>query len=228
VSDAVLNLVVILSLPPHKHKHITSMMDADLPAASPSPLRNRSLEEYRAQCQCLLVSIRHAERLDMRFENWLDRVRANDTAFIKAHLSIDPARLAMHQKNTPLTRAGVRQARHTAEELFATLGMSPKTDVVLLLSSPYLRCVQTANELASVFGVPIGIEYGLKELHDPIWYPIVPVLHSASEVRVTERAARAAGLSLDSRDRCVVCARDAADERRSASRHHLPIVHEPR
>jgi broad specificity phosphatase PhoE len=94
---------------------------------------------YRSKCQCQAVSVRHAERLDFRFKNWLQRIDDNDQAFITAHLSLDVRKIRMYAHNTPLTNAGVRQAHITAMELVRQL--TPKPDKVLLLSSPLLRYV---------------------------------------------------------------------------------------
>ncbi len=56
----------------------------------------------------------------------------------------------------PLSTAGAKQARLLAERL---AGEGPTT----LVSSPYVRCVQTLDPLAERLGVPVGIDERITE-----------------------------------------------------------------
>jgi len=66
-----------------------------------------------------------------------------------------------------LTELGLVQAEIAAEKVISEL---PKCDSLCILSSPFLRCVETASILARKLGVPILIEEGLSELMMPKYF----------------------------------------------------------
>ena len=69
--------------------------------------------------------------------------------------------------DTPLSSYGVRQARLLGERLAAE-------KIAHIFSSPFLRCVETANEIAELLDLPIQIEWGLCEWLHPDWFSARP------------------------------------------------------
>ena len=86
-----------------------------------------------------IIVARHAERADDVDVGWT----AHDDGFPD-----DP----------PLTPFGLEQAALLAQTL---LKARPNLDVVC--TSPFLRCVQTADAVARAFGLPLRVEHGLYE-----------------------------------------------------------------
>jgi transcription factor C subunit 7 len=68
------------------------------------------------------------------------------------------ARLGHEASDPPLSALGVKQAREVAEAL-------KDEPIEAILSSPYLRVLQTAQPLAHALGLPLHVENGLAELH---------------------------------------------------------------
>mmetsp|Transcript_67195 Transcript_67195/g.123750 ORF Transcript_67195/g.123750 Transcript_67195/m.123750 type:complete len:440 (-) Transcript_67195:133-1452(-) len=62
----------------------------------------------------------------------------------------------------PLTANGRKMAREVAEEL-----QNSGTNFALVVSSPYVRCVQTAAEMCQVLGLPMCIDAELSEIYGP-------------------------------------------------------------
>ncbi|MEJ2144251.1 MAG: histidine phosphatase family protein [Acidobacteriota bacterium] len=92
---------------------------------------------------------RHGNRLDFVDPNWVKC----------ATFPFDP----------PLSSDGIEQARQTAAALQGT-GISR------VVSSPFLRCIQTAVEIVDALDVPIVLEWGLSEWFNPCWFPSRPEL----------------------------------------------------
>lgn len=69
--------------------------------------------------------------------------------------------------NPPLTRRGRQQAKELGEE-FVGKG------VLHIYCSPFQRCVQTADEVSQVLGVPFKVEHGLAEWLIKPRYPTDP------------------------------------------------------
>jgi broad specificity phosphatase PhoE len=90
--------------------------------------------------------IRHGDRFDYaNKELWRSRC----------------SQLGMQPSDSPLSCLGHSQARYVAAALTGA-------GVERILSSPYLRVIQTAQPLAHATGIPISIEDGLSELgHSP-------------------------------------------------------------
>lgn len=84
---------------------------------------------------------------------------------------VDPdwAKTAAHPYDPPLSPDGIEQARQTARAL-------RETGISRVVSSPFLRCVQTAFEIVDVLGVSIVLEWGLSEWLNPSWFPSAPEL----------------------------------------------------
>lgn len=98
---------------------------------------------------------RHGNREDFVDPTWRDR----------ASLPDDP----------PLSADGVEQARRLAERLRSE-------PIGLVYASPFLRAVQTADQVARVLGVRIRLEPGFGEHLNPEWFPRPPHLRSISEL----------------------------------------------
>lgn len=90
---------------------------------------------------------RHANRLDFVNPAW----------FNTAERPFDP----------PISDDGTVQAQQLAQRL--------KTEnITHIFASPFLRTVQTANQVARVLDLPIKLESGLSEWLNPVWMPTMP------------------------------------------------------
>lgn len=90
---------------------------------------------------------RHGNRLDFVNPDW----------FTKAEMPYDP----------PLSEDGLIQARELGQRLKAE-------SIDHIFSSPFLRTVQTANEVAEILDLPIKLEAGLSEWLNPEWMNGMP------------------------------------------------------
>lgn len=90
---------------------------------------------------------RHGNRLDFVNPDW----------FLTAERPYDP----------PLSDDGVLQAKALGERLVGE-GISH------IFASPFLRTVQTANQVAEALNLPIKLESGLSEWLNASWMPTVP------------------------------------------------------
>lgn len=96
--------------------------------------------------------IRHGDRFDYANMNlWLEK--SKDAGC----LVTDP----------PLSKLGHKQASETAQYLSSNALKSNENDSpnVVILSSPYLRVIQTSRPLSDTLEAPIHIEHGLAEAH---------------------------------------------------------------
>ena len=93
---------------------------------------------------------RHGNRLDFVNPEW----------FNTAQRRYDP----------PLAEDGFIQARELGQRL-----KSEKIDHIF--ASPFLRTIQTANEIGQILDLPIKLESGLGEWHNPEWMTEVPEIH---------------------------------------------------
>lgn len=66
-----------------------------------------------------------------------------------------------------LSPDGVIQARQLADRL-------QQEDISALFTSPFLRTVETTNQIAEVLELPIYLEPGLSEWFNPKWFPAAP------------------------------------------------------
>jgi broad specificity phosphatase PhoE len=93
---------------------------------------------------------RHGNRLDFVNPEW----------FNTAERRYDP----------PLSDDGFIQAKQLGERL--------KTENIShIFASPFLRTIQTANEVAAILDLPIKLEAGLSEWHNPYWMTEKPEIH---------------------------------------------------
>lgn len=99
--------------------------------------------------------VRHARRRDFDDPRWATGAR-------RLH---DP----------PLSETGRAQARELARSLALH-------DVSHLVSSPFLRCVETAAPLSERLSLPIALEPGLSEWMNRAWFPEPPELHPLEEL----------------------------------------------
>lgn len=90
---------------------------------------------------------RHANRLDFVNPDW----------FLTAELPYDP----------PLSDDGLVQAQQLAQRLKGE-------SITHIFASPFLRTVQTANQVAEVLDLPIKLESGLSEWLNPAWMKTAP------------------------------------------------------
>ena len=90
---------------------------------------------------------RHGNRLDFVNPDW----------FLTAERPYDP----------PLSDGGVMQAQQLGQRL-------KSENIAHIFASPFLRTVQTANEVAEALDLPIKVESGLSEWLNPQWMPSMP------------------------------------------------------
>lgn len=93
---------------------------------------------------------RHGNRLDFVNPNW----------FTTAQRRYDP----------PLSEDGFVQAKQLGQRL-------KSEKIAHIFASPFLRTIQTANEVAQILNLPIKLEAGLGEWHNPIWMSEPPDIH---------------------------------------------------
>ncbi len=90
---------------------------------------------------------RHGNRIDFVYPEW----------FNTAERPYDPH----------LSDDGVIQAKQLANRLIGE-------NITQIFSSPFLRTVQTANEVAAVLDLPIKLDWDLCEWLNPKWMPAMP------------------------------------------------------
>ncbi len=90
---------------------------------------------------------RHGNRLDFVNPEW----------FNTAARRYDP----------PLSEDGLVQATELGQRL-------KNENITHIFASPFLRTIQTANEVAQVLNLPIKLEAGLGEWHNPQWMTQTP------------------------------------------------------
>ena len=93
---------------------------------------------------------RHGNRLDFVNPEWFNTARRR----------YDP----------PLSEDGFIQAQELGQRL-------QNQDISHIISSPFLRTIQTANEVAQVLDLPIKLEAGLSEWLNPDWMDSHPEIH---------------------------------------------------
>ncbi|WP_036485965.1 histidine phosphatase family protein [Myxosarcina sp. GI1] len=93
---------------------------------------------------------RHGNRIDFVNPEWFDTAERR----YDPHLSED----------------GFIQAKELAQRL-------KQEKIEHIFTSPFLRTIQTANEVAQVLDLPIKIEAGLSEWHNSEWMNEVPETH---------------------------------------------------
>ncbi len=94
---------------------------------------------------------RHGKRYDFVNPDW----------FITAKLPYDP----------PLAEDGITQAQELGKRL-------QSENITHIFSSPFLRTVQTAYEIAQILDLPIKLESGLGEWLNPKWMDHSPEIRS--------------------------------------------------
>jgi broad specificity phosphatase PhoE len=98
---------------------------------------------------------RHGNRLDFVRPEWFDTAKRR----------YDP----------PLSEDGLIQARKLARRL-------KSANIKHIFSSPFLRTIQTANQVAEALDLPIWIERGLGEWLNPDWMTEMPETHPEEEL----------------------------------------------
>ena len=77
---------------------------------------------------------------------------------------------APRQYDPPLSEDGVIQARELGQRL-------NNENIAHIFASPFLRTIQTANEVGNILNLPIKLEAGLGEWHNPDWMTATPETH---------------------------------------------------
>ncbi len=77
---------------------------------------------------------------------------------------------AVRRYDPPLSDDGFVQAVELGQRL-------KSENISHILASPFLRTIQTANEVAKVLNLPIQLEAGLSEWHNPEWMTEAPEIH---------------------------------------------------
>lgn len=96
-----------------------------------------------------LAILRHGERAD----------QANPKMWFKSMLG------RRYPFDPPLTLTGAKQAKSVAKELFAKYG-----DFSVVVSSPFIRCIETAVEICRVFNCGLCIDRQLGEVFSPAYF----------------------------------------------------------
>lgn len=95
---------------------------------------------------------RHGNRLDFVNPEW----------FNTAPRRYDP----------PLSEDGFIQGMELGQRL-------KSEDITHIFASPFLRTIQTADKVAQILNLPIKLEAGLGEWHNPAWMTEIPEIHPA-------------------------------------------------
>ncbi len=93
---------------------------------------------------------RHGNRLDFVKPEWFNTARRR----------YDP----------PLSEDGFIQAKQLGKRL-------KKENIGHIFASPFLRTIQTASEVAKILDLPIKLEAGIGEWHNPHWMSEHPEIH---------------------------------------------------
>jgi broad specificity phosphatase PhoE len=93
---------------------------------------------------------RHGNRLDFVNPEWFDT--------------------AAKRYDPPLSDDGFIQARELGKRL-------KNEKIQQIFASPFLRTIQTANEIAEILDLSIKLEAGLSEWHNPVWMSEIPEIH---------------------------------------------------
>ncbi|CAJ1354279.1 unnamed protein product [Effrenium voratum] len=122
--------------------------------------------QVQAPRRLKIAVMRHGERAD----------QANPRMWFRSMLG------RRYPFDPPLTMAGTKQARSAAKELFAKYN----GDFSLVVSSPFIRCIETAVEVCRVFNCALCIDRQLGEVFCPAyfgaWEAPGPAIRSAEEV----------------------------------------------
>jgi broad specificity phosphatase PhoE len=99
---------------------------------------------------------RHGNRLDFVYPEW----------FETASLRYDP----------PLSEDGQHQVQHLAHRLQSEA-------IAHVFCSPFLRAIQTAHPIATALDLPLNLEAGLGEWHNPDWMTESPQTHVFDDLK---------------------------------------------
>jgi broad specificity phosphatase PhoE len=83
---------------------------------------------------------------------------------------------APHPFDPPLSEDGLVQARKLGQRL------KPE-GIARIYSSPFLRALETAHQVAECLDLPVEIEQGASEWYNPAWFPESPRLVPPGECR---------------------------------------------
>ncbi|AFZ36459.1 Phosphoglycerate mutase [Stanieria cyanosphaera PCC 7437] len=84
---------------------------------------------------------------------------------------------AIRRYDPPLSEDGFIQARQLGNRLQGE-------QITQIFSSPFLRTIQTANEVAEILDLPIKLEAGLSEWHKQDWMSESPQIHPREYLKI--------------------------------------------
>ncbi|CCQ59062.1 MAG: histidine phosphatase family protein [Crocosphaera sp.] len=96
---------------------------------------------------------------------WIAR-HGNRLDFVKPHWF----NTAKRRYDPPLSEDGFVQAKQLGKRL-------QKENIGHIFASPFLRTIQTASEVAKILDLPIKLEAGIGEWHNPHWMSENPEIH---------------------------------------------------
>lgn len=144
VSPSLFNINInIIFFTIHRRSTVT------VPYLAPGHNRNKEIEmNNKPEAEAVVYLTRHGARIDSDDSDWLNKCNHNR--------SDDPH----------LSQGGNIGAQELAQRLKGLLGESHcENQIKHIISSPYIRCVETANTIAQVLNVPIKIEPGIAEVN---------------------------------------------------------------
>jgi len=115
-------------------------------AAPPPPELIANPEPDEAPFKCAVAVVRHGERQD----------QINPRGWFKSELG------QAYPFDCPITEQGRESARSVANAL-----RNSGQEFALVVSSPYVRCVQTAAEICEELGLQLAIDAELSEIYGP-------------------------------------------------------------
>lgn len=100
---------------------------------------------------------RHGHRFDFAYPQWFNT--------------------ALRRYDPPLSALGKTQAHQ--------LGLELKNESIKhIIVSPFLRTIQTGHIIAEILNLPLKLEAGLGEWHNPDWMTEKPLIHPPEELRL--------------------------------------------
>lgn len=127
----------------------------------------------RLEVQCFGV-VRHASRADTIGATWKGRAWVQSSDFEK------------HPLDPPLSDSGRAEATDVAERIAKFVESKPGSQIQVVVTSPYLRCVETAAAICSTLGnrTRLMVDLGLGEVYGPEIFGEEPgrIIRSSCEV----------------------------------------------
>jgi len=125
--------------------------------------------------------IRHGDRFDYANPSWAANAKANGALVTDpplsalGHVQATETAAYVSQRTRLLYRDGNGNKKDEEEEGISNSTAVPRHGVSKILTSPYLRVIQTAVPTANALGLPLSIEWGLAEAHATPGMGILPL-----------------------------------------------------